>query len=256
MTSERDRQDWSDHSRWWVDEFTDGADPEYEEQILPLAAAELAGYGRVLDVGCGEGQLSRLVATPRSMVIGIDPTAEQLRVASERGGGPIYVRAAVGALPFPSDSFDAVVMCLVMEHIDDVAGVLGEISRVLDDGGRFCWFLNHPLFQTPGSGWIYDHVLDPPEQYWRVGPYLEAIDHVETVQPGVHVRFVHRPLSAYVNGLAGAGFALEWMYEPAPPPGFLSMASEYAAAAAIPRLLYLRATKRTMAGDDQLPAMS
>ena len=36
---------WEQHAEWWQDEFTDGADPEYEEQILPLAAQLLAGYG-------------------------------------------------------------------------------------------------------------------------------------------------------------------------------------------------------------------
>ena len=34
---------WEQHSRWWQDEFTDGADPEYEEQILPLIDRHLAG---------------------------------------------------------------------------------------------------------------------------------------------------------------------------------------------------------------------
>lgn len=234
---------WDENARWWIDEFTDGADPEYEEQILPLATAELAGRERVLDVGCGEGQVSRQAASQGSTVIGIDPTAEQISVAVERGGGPVYVRAAAGALPFPDGCFDAVVMCLVMEHIDGLAVALGEIARVLRHGGRFCWFLNHPLFQTPGSGWIEDYTLDPPERYWRVGPYLDEIDHVETVQRGVHVRFVHRPLSAYVNALMDAGLVLEWMHEPAPPPGFLDKAPEYAAAAGIPRLLYLRASR-------------
>ena len=41
---------------------------------------------------------------------------------------------------------------------------------MLEPGGRFLLFLNHPLLQTPDSGWIDDQILD--EQYWRVGPYL------------------------------------------------------------------------------------
>ena len=37
---------WETHAKWWIDGFTDGVDPEYEEQILPLAARELSGPGR------------------------------------------------------------------------------------------------------------------------------------------------------------------------------------------------------------------
>ncbi|MDP9070067.1 MAG: class I SAM-dependent methyltransferase, partial [Actinomycetota bacterium] len=51
---------WEAHASWWQDGFTDGADPEYEQQILPLAAEHLAGAARVLDVGTGEGQVARL----------------------------------------------------------------------------------------------------------------------------------------------------------------------------------------------------
>ncbi|MGN6696314.1 MAG: class I SAM-dependent methyltransferase, partial [Aquihabitans sp.] len=57
---------WEAHSDWWQDGFTEGADPEYEEQILPLAANLLDGYDRILDVGTGEGQVARLVAAQGS----------------------------------------------------------------------------------------------------------------------------------------------------------------------------------------------
>ena len=93
----------------------------------------------------------------------------------------------------------------MFEHIDDVDEAIAEVARVLAPGGRFCFFLNHPLLQTPGSGWIDDQVLDPPEQYWRIGPYLPEAVTIEEVELGVHIRFVHRPLSRYVNALAANG---------------------------------------------------
>ena len=117
---------------------------------------------------------------------------------------------------------------------------VGRAGPRLEPGGRFCFFLNHPLLQTPGSGWIDDQLLDPPEQYWRIGPYLTEQATVEEVEIGVRIRFVHRPLSRYLNALAANGLVLEWMLEPAPPPGFLALAPEYVEAATVPRLLYLR----------------
>jgi SAM-dependent methyltransferase len=233
---------WETHAEWWIDGFTDGVDPEYEEQILPLAARELGGSTRVLDVGCGDGQVSRLAARLGAEVIGIDPTWNCVRVAHQRGSAS-FARAGAAGLPFASNSFDAVVACLVFEHIRDVDDAIAEVARVLQPGGRFCFFLNHPLLQTPNSGWIDDQFLDPPEQYWRIGPYLVEDETIEEVEKDVFIPFIHRPLSRYVNTLAANGLLLERMEEPSPPPGFLAKAEEYAAASTIPRLLYLRTRK-------------
>jgi SAM-dependent methyltransferase len=233
-----DPDDWDEHSSWWQAGFTAGADPEYEEQIIPLARHELKGARRVLDVGTGEGQLARLM---KGRAVGLDPTWAQITEAAARRGGPQYLQAGAETLPFRSASFDVVVACLVFEHIDGVDAAIAEVSRVLEPGGRFLFFLNHPLLQTPNSGWIDDHILD--EQYWRIGQYLVEDRSLEEVEKDVHLWFVHRPLSRYVNALADNGLLITRMEEPAPPPGFLARAEEYQAAATIPRLLYLRAEK-------------
>ena len=150
-------------------------------------------------------------------VVGVDPTRAQIEEAHRRGGGPAYARAGAAALPFARASFDAAVACLVFEHIADVDDAIGEVARVLAPGGRFALFLNHPLLQTPNSGWIDDQVLDPPEQYWRIGPYLVEDTTVEEVEKGVFIPFIHRPLSRYLNALSDAGLVLRRMEEPAPP---------------------------------------
>jgi SAM-dependent methyltransferase len=236
---------WERHAAWWQEGFTEGADVEYAEQLLPLAARHLAGAARVLDLGCGEGQIARLVLDRGARVaVGVDTSAAQLAAAVARDGGATYVRASALGVPVRTGWFDAVVACLVLEHLPDLDAALDETARVLRPGGRAVILLNHPLFQTPRSGWIDDRVLEPPEQYWRVGPYLPEAVTVEEVDQGVRLPFFHRPLSRYVNGLADRGLHLTRMIEPAPPARFLALAPEYADAAAIPRLLLLRAEKR------------
>ncbi|MEI8322026.1 MAG: methyltransferase domain-containing protein [Actinomycetes bacterium] len=237
---------WEEHAQWWIDGFTGGVDPEYVEQIIPMALRELDGYARVLDVGCGEGQIARVLQSRTNMhshVVGVDPTQGQVDVAVERAVGEQYLRSGADALPFASGTFDAVLACLVFEHIDALDEAIGEVARVLRPGGRFSFFLNHPLLQTPNSGWIDDQMIDPPEQYWRVGSYLDEAITFEEVEPGVRVRFLHRPLSRYVNALAAHGLYLEAMFEPAPPAGFLARSADYVFAASIPRLLCLRLCK-------------
>jgi SAM-dependent methyltransferase len=238
---------WDEHADWWQREFTDGVDPEYVEQIIPLALEHLAGYSRVLDVGTGEGQIARALAAAGADVVGLDPTSSQISVATERGGGPAYSLAGADLLPIADASVDAVVVCLVFEHVDALDEALAEVARVLRPDGRFVLFLNHPLLQTPDSGMIIDHMIEPPETYWRIGAYLREAVTVEEVQKGVFVRFVHRPLSRYVNGMIEAGIDLTLMLEPAPPPGFLAKAPEYEEDVVVttPRLLALVGDRRS-----------
>jgi SAM-dependent methyltransferase len=237
-TSEQ-QDPWERHAAWWQEEFTDGADPEYEEQIIPLCTENLAGGHRMLDVGTGEGQMARAAAKLGLEVVGVDPTWRQVHEALARAGGPVYGRAIAEQLPFRDNSFDVVVATLVFEHIVGYQQAIAEVARVLEPGGRFLFFLNHPLLQTPNSGWIDDHILE--EQYWRIGPYLVEDQSMQEVAQGVELPFVHRPLSAYVNAMSEVGLRVARMEEPAPPPGFLARAAEYEEAASIPRLLFMRA---------------
>ena len=133
---------WEHNAKWWQDGFTDGADPEYEEQIIPLLRANLAGARSVLDIGTGEGQLARVASGSPGIksVVGIDPTWEQVTVARERDAELTIIRAEASRIPLASSSFDTVIACLVFEHIDDLDGALDEVSRILSKGGNFLFF--------------------------------------------------------------------------------------------------------------------
>ncbi len=146
---------WERHATWWRETFTNGADLEYELQILPLAISHLEGARRVLDLGSGEGHLSRLVARQhetREIVVGLEPAVAQLAAAAEAALGrdgagrqarPRYVRGVGERLPFRDGAFDGVVCCLVIEHALDPDAVLAEAVRVLAVGGRFILLVNH-----------------------------------------------------------------------------------------------------------------
>jgi SAM-dependent methyltransferase len=240
---------WESHVAWWKETFTNGADLEYELQILPLADSHLDGCRRVLDLGSGEGQLARRLASrpePPGLVVGLDPSAAQLSEASAMGPGPSYVRGAGEALPFRDGAFDGIVCCLVIEHAADPDAVLAEAVRVLAPGGRFLLLVNHPLFQGTGSGFVDDHILG--EHYWRVGPYLREQVVTEEVDRGVRLRFAHRPLSRYVNPVTALGCVLTRLEEPAPPLEFLAGSIDLELESAIPRLLLMRFERPGQAG--------
>jgi SAM-dependent methyltransferase len=244
--SEPPPTDWDELAPWWLETFANGADLEYHLQILPLVAGHFAGCRRVLDVGTGEGQLARRIAAPEAgdapeLVVGVDPYPRQLANAARQAGGPAYVRSRGESLPFAAGSFDGILCCLVIEHADDACAVLREMVRVLEPGGRLLLLVNHPIAQGPGSGFVDDTILG--ERYWRIGPYLTEQVVVEEVDPGVPVRFAHRPLSGYVNPLCEAGLVLTRLEEPAPPIDFLAGSLDLDLELAMPRLCLMRFEK-------------
>jgi SAM-dependent methyltransferase len=108
--------------------------------VLRAAVRHVPGAVRVLDVGCGTGQLLReaasLFATAR--LIGVDPAAEMLRRA--RGNVDSAVELVLGdvhRLPFPSGSFDLVLSTASGHHWSDPRTAFAEIARVLSPGGAF-----------------------------------------------------------------------------------------------------------------------
>ena len=154
----------------------------------------------------------------------------------------MYVRGSAEQLPFADASFDAALACLVFEHLPDHRPPIAEIARVLAPGGRFVFFLNHPLLQAPNSGWVIDHILE--EQYWRIGPYLaRRRDAWRSSRPACCCRSCTARCRSTSTRWPSNGLLVERMEEPAPPEGFLAKADEYRAAATIPRLLLLVARK-------------
>jgi SAM-dependent methyltransferase len=261
-------QSWDELAEWWRTTFTNGADVEYDRQILPLAATHLAGCRRILDLGCGEGQLARRLAEGGGsagpgasgdaaaeggdgsfgglhvpeLVVGLDPYRRQLENALRLDGGVVLVQGAGECLPFPAATFDAVVCCLVIEHAADPDKLLTEVARVVAPGGRFLLLVNHPVIQGPGSGFVDDRLLE--ERYWRIGPYLPETVSIEEVDPGVRVAFAHRPLSRYVNPLTDRGLVLTRLEEPAPPLEFLDGSIDIELELAMPRLCLMRFERR------------
>jgi len=94
-------------------------------------------------VGCGGGILSEEFAKIGCRVTGIDPSAPSLETARKHAaseGLMIEYRQADGEnIPFDANSFDVVVCCDVLEHVDDLNRTIHEVARVLKPGGMFCY---------------------------------------------------------------------------------------------------------------------
>jgi len=120
-----DAQRFGGPSGAWVNEREIG-------QVLAL----LPPGGRVLDLGCGTGRLSRRLAAAGHDVVMLDASAAMLARAVESASAPAVLADAF-ALPFAPGSFDAVVAMRVAFHFADLDALVGSVAPLLHPGGRF-----------------------------------------------------------------------------------------------------------------------
>jgi SAM-dependent methyltransferase len=105
-----------------------------EEAIAALAPEGLT----VVDMGCGDGFLTEMLAQRFARVIAVDHSPERLEAARRRLGGRAvdFRLGEIDALPLPAASADAVFLSLVLHHVPEIATALREAARVLRPGGR------------------------------------------------------------------------------------------------------------------------
>ncbi len=137
------------------------------ERIAADVAAAAPDGARVLEVGCGPGRLSILLARRHGLdVTGLDldpamverARANTARSARHDGREPSFLVGDVASLAFPDQSFDLVVSTLSMHHWADPVAGLAEIGRVLRPGGRaLVWDFR------AGRVPLHGHLPDPVE---------------------------------------------------------------------------------------------
>ncbi|MDO8499449.1 MAG: class I SAM-dependent methyltransferase [bacterium] len=108
-----------------------------------FALRVVSDNGKILEVGCGAGQFIRAVKhyRPLSECHGVDISVQAIALAKQKNDGVVYNLSTPETMPYADNSFDAVVVFDVLEHVGDPRGLLLEISRVLKPQGIFYCFV-------------------------------------------------------------------------------------------------------------------
>jgi SAM-dependent methyltransferase len=179
----------------------------YERPAMLRLAGDVSGR-RILDAGCGSGPLTAALRDAGAVVTGFDASAAMVDLARQRLGedADLHVADLAAPLPFADADFDDVVASLVLHYLEDWAGPLAELRRVLKPGGRLLLSVNHPVIFP---------VVYPDADCFAVTKYSE--DYLMDGQT-VWLTFWHRPLHAVTDAFAAAGFRIVAVSEPSHSP--------------------------------------
>jgi SAM-dependent methyltransferase len=181
----------------------------HRDRFLDLLPPD--AHGPILDLGCGEGRLTRELRSRGASVVGVDASAAMIELARGEDPAGDYRMADAVALPFEAGTFELVVAFMSLQDMDDPERAIGEAARVLRPDGWLCIAVTHP-FSTAGR--FESTAADSP--FVVAGSYLDSWRREDDVaRDGLAIRFVfeHRPVDRYARALEDAGFVIERLRE-------------------------------------------
>jgi len=189
---------------------------------------------RTLEIGCGEGRVTRDLVARGHAVVAVDTAATLVRHAHEADTVACYGVADGAALPFPDGAFDIVVAYNALQVVGDMARTVSEAARVLTTGGVLCACIAHPVTDL-------GEFTEDKTRFMVRSDYRERRRVDETVHVDEHMmtfRGWTYSLEHYSIAFEAAGLRIEALREPSP------LASErHERWQAVPLFLNLRAIK-------------
>lgn len=199
----------------WYDDFAGPAARDRAADLIGLLGAVDVGPAegardRCLDLCCGTGlNIDAIRATGRS-VVGIDASADQLRLARRRCTA--LVQADAAALPFADATFGTVTALWMSTDVDDFSQVLTEAARCLVPGGLLVLYGAHPCFNGPHTEPMPDGSVVAHPVYRQARWHLDAPWWGENIRRKVGVR--HCTLAEVLTAFPAAGLCIERVTEP------------------------------------------
>lgn len=211
---------WDEVAHWYDNWVGEEGSEHHREVVVPtlLSLLDPQPGEKVLDVGCGQGVLAPYVVKAGARYTGIDASPRLVETARRRHGneGRFLLgdaRELPGVQGLREGSYDAATFLLSIQDMDPLDSVLASAAWALRPGGRLVALLIHPAFRVPRqSGWGWDE--GRRLQYRRVDRYLTPLlVPIKRVDGSRPTSSFHRPVSAYVNGLAACGLVVDNMLE-------------------------------------------
>jgi ubiquinone/menaquinone biosynthesis C-methylase UbiE len=160
----------------------------------------------ILDLACGQGYLSRILARKGAKVVGVDLSEKMLEIAQDSEVseplGVKYIQCNSGDMRDVVDSsMDCVVSAFGFHDIKEIESTITECSRVLKDGGNLVFAIPHPLTYARRD-------QDEDGYYMKMRHYMSVQEIPHPKYKDSEVMAYHRPLSYYFERAFSAGLQM------------------------------------------------
>jgi len=225
------KKQWDQATPSWVDFVRTGKDYHRDELNNP-AMFELLGNisgKKILDLGCGEGYNSRIMAKKGAKVTGIDFSEKMIYSAIQKEKkdklGIVYHTSDVRDLKiFKNNTLDIVVCFMSLQDIRDYQKAIKEVYRVLRKSGRFLFSIPHPCFETTEKQNYKRKLKDKLKEemiHFKVKNYFNAHSYtvpwkMKRLTQHFETTSFHRTLTHYADALHDAEFLISRVKEPKP----------------------------------------
>ncbi|WP_430450087.1 class I SAM-dependent methyltransferase [Rhodophyticola sp.] len=159
MTAAGRPSGWDASAVDWSAQLRAGYDRVREEYNWPAFLRLLGPLDGldVVDVGCGDGEMTRRLRAAGARIVGLDPSAEMISAARAATGDAAIryetVPADAPTAGLSNGSMDLVIGFMVVMSARDLDALAAGAARVLRPGGRLCLALLHPCFSHSGMRW-------------------------------------------------------------------------------------------------------
>ena len=211
---------WTELSRAGFDRYRDLVNTPAFFALLPPVDGLLC-----LDLGCGEGHNTRLLAGRMARVVALDVAESFIAAAAqEERHGIRYLIGDGARLPFAVSSFDAVTAFMSLMDVADPERTLLEVARVLRPGGFVQFSVVHPVMSTPTGRWMHDDQDVRQARiiggYFYQGPLTEtwsfstAPAHMRDRHQPFTIIYARRTLAGWLGAVLAADLIIEAIAEP------------------------------------------
>ncbi len=213
-------KEWDKNAEQRYRQIRSGKDISYHHILVPTILTLLGDISgkEGMDIGCGPGVLTRLIAQRVKKIVGIDISEQMISIASiecEKFSNTKFQCSDVEDYlsRCKPNAFDFAVANMFFNTVHEIDKILKGLHKVLRNESKFIFSIAHPCFWNSYRCIIRKNKYQYTEACSAKWRFKISLDQEGLPKP---VTFFHRPLSAYSSAIRNAGFHILGLYEPMP----------------------------------------